>query len=291
MSTPCGGGVGRGEWWWGGGAAEGAAAATGVTSAKGAGGAGGATGGEGPGGGGGEGGGEGAEGCGGVRRAQICSSSRRSRHSRCSRRCVPRLASVSCSSMQRGSSSAAGRPSSYCSQSASCERLATAPHAAPARPRRGRRAWDRCAECRRSLSFHIQAARGLLPGPEGSRGQAGGPLERCSHKRTRTQTTRRWALTQRRHVSFEAIGRGTPSSERAGPALRRICARRAVGTFIGHRQRSRLHLSGAREVPLALVVGGPRNEDSRVILSHRRVVGQHWSADTSGVLRAVGGDR
>ena len=65
---------------------------------------------------------------------------------------VPRLASVSCSSMQRGSSSAAGRPSSYCSQSASCERLATAPHAAPARPRRGRRAWDRCAECRRSLS-------------------------------------------------------------------------------------------------------------------------------------------
>lgn len=152
MSTPCGGGVGRGEWWWGGGAAEGAAAATGVTSAKGAGGAGGATGGEGPGGGGGEGGGEGAEGCGGVRRAQICSSSRRSRHSRCSRRCVPRLASVSCSSMQRGSSSAAGRPSSYCSQSASCERLATAPHAAPARPRRGRRAWDRCAECRRSLS-------------------------------------------------------------------------------------------------------------------------------------------
>ena len=116
---------------------------------------------------------------------------------------VPRLASVSCSSMQRGSSSAAGRPSSYCSQSASCERLATAPHAAPARPRRGRRAWDRCAECRRSLSFHIQAARGLLPGPEGSRGQAGGPLERCSHKRTRTQTTRRWALTQRRHVSLK----------------------------------------------------------------------------------------
>ena len=48
---------------------------------------------------------------------------------------VPRLASGSCSSMQRGSSSAAGRPSSYCSQSASCERLATAPHAAPARPR------------------------------------------------------------------------------------------------------------------------------------------------------------
>eukprot|EP00964_Phaeocystis_antarctica_P106655 scaffold71484_cov72-Phaeocystis_antarctica.AAC.1 len=54
---------------------------------------------------------------------------------------------------------------------------------------------------------------------------------------TRRQTTRRWALAQRRHVSFEAIGRGTPSSERAGPAMRRICVRRAVGTFIGHRQR------------------------------------------------------
>ena len=114
-----------------------------------------------------------------------------------------------------------------------------------------------------------------------------------AHKRTRRQTTRRWALAQRRHVSFEAIGRGTPSREHAGPAVRRICARRAVGTFIGHRQRSRLHLSGAREVPLALVVGEPHNDDSRVILSRRRVVGQHWSTGTSGVLASdcAGGDR
>eukprot|EP00964_Phaeocystis_antarctica_P063530 scaffold38147_cov69-Phaeocystis_antarctica.AAC.1 len=65
-------------------------------------------------------------------------------------------------------------------------------------------------------------------------------LARAHTSATRRQTTRRWALAQRRHVSFEAIGRGTPSSERAGPAVRRICARRAVGTFIGHRQRSRL---------------------------------------------------
>eukprot|EP00964_Phaeocystis_antarctica_P018631 scaffold10281_cov31-Phaeocystis_antarctica.AAC.1 len=48
--------------------------------------------------------------------------------------------------------------------------------------------------------------------------------------------------------------------------------------------RSCLHLSGAREVPLALVVGEPHNDDSRVILSRRRVVGQHWSTGTSGVL-------
>ena len=63
-----------------------------------------------------------------------------------------------------------------------------------------------------------------------------------AHK-TRAQTkparncTRRWALAQRRHVSFEAIGRGTPSSERAGPAVRRICARTAVGilrSFVGY---------------------------------------------------------
>ena len=32
------------------------------------------------------------------------------------------------------------------------------------------------------------------------------------------------------------------------PAASPRCARRAVGTFIGHSQRSRLHLSGAREV-------------------------------------------
>ena len=60
---------------------------------------------------------------------------------------------------------------------------------------------------------------------------------RARTQRTRRQTTRRWALAQRRHVSFEATGRVTWSSERAGPAVRRICARTAVGTlrsFVGY---------------------------------------------------------
>eukprot|EP00964_Phaeocystis_antarctica_P057282 scaffold33888_cov77-Phaeocystis_antarctica.AAC.1 len=56
-----------------------------------------------------------------------------------------------------------------------------------------------------------------------------------AHRKPARNRTRRWALAQRRRVSFEAIGRGTPSSEHAGPAVRRICARRAVGTLIGHR--------------------------------------------------------
>ena len=50
------------------------------------------------------------------------------------------------------------------------------------------------------------------------------------------------SLAQRRHTSFEAIRRGTPSREHSGHTVLRILARSAVGIFIAHRQYTRKHL-------------------------------------------------
>ena len=52
----------------------------------------------------------------------------------------------------------------------------------------------------------------------------------------------RWALTQRRNSTREAIGWFTPSSDQLDHAGRRIRTRSAVGIFSTHRQRGRRHL-------------------------------------------------
>ena len=52
----------------------------------------------------------------------------------------------------------------------------------------------------------------------------------------------RWALTQRRNSTREAIGWVTPSSDQLDHAGRRIRTRSAVGIFSTHRQRGRRHL-------------------------------------------------
>eukprot|EP00964_Phaeocystis_antarctica_P130824 scaffold94702_cov33-Phaeocystis_antarctica.AAC.1 len=114
------------------------------------------------------------------------------------------------------------------------------------------------------LNFHVGLSVCTLRPPKAGGGSGGIPIcVQNAFARARTQahahtTTRRWALAQRRHVSLKrsagsrrAVSMLVPLSE--GSARAEQWEPSSVTA-----QRSRLHLSGAREVPLARVVGEPR---------------------------------